>query len=395
MLLRLLKNTFAAIGLRDAKGLYGVIGGTGVVAMTLLSMTVFLSEEVKVEASSVDSEFRATTWEMVEPAVNGLNEAALDQLAQLVGGAGFVAHRGKGVFRWGYDHRPRYAASAKKSIISALNLQAVEQGLLSGVDERVVQFEPRLASLNGGKDAQMTWRHLGCMTSGYGATDAPGEAFAYSDFAVALWYDTLMDKVYREKGTAVLQRQLATPLGFEDPVTFQAFGPEGPEPKLRISARDLARFGQLILDNGMWQGKRILSEASMATLLGSVVPVTLPISAGKSAEMLPGQKTVGGQMWNISPIGPGRYSFHIWMNRRGPTQLMMLPDAPGDTMLASGKWGQTVLWIIPSLELVVAWNDSAIDDHHLAREDSEAEMNVAARLMVQAVTQQPPQNSVK
>jgi CubicO group peptidase (beta-lactamase class C family) len=373
--------------------LYGVIGGTGVVAMTLLSMTVFLSEEVKVDASSVDSEFRATTWEMVEPEAQGLNEAALDQLAQLVGGAGFVAHRGKGVFRWGHDHRPRYAASAKKSVISVLNLQAVEKGLLSGVDELVVKFEPRLAGLNGGKDAAMTWRHLGCMTSGYGSTDAPGEAFAYNDFAVALWYDTLMDKVYREKGTAVLHRQLATPLGFEDPVTFQAFGPEGPEPKLRISARDLARFGQLILDNGSWQGKRILSEASMKTLLGSVVPVTLPISSGKSAEMLPGQKTVGGKMWNVSPIGPGRYSFHIWINGRGPTNLLMLPDAPADTMLASGKWGQTVLWIIPSLDLVVAWNDSAIDDHHLARDDAEAEMNIAARLMVKAVSKSEQRSS--
>jgi CubicO group peptidase (beta-lactamase class C family) len=277
----------------------------------------------------------------------------------------------------------------KKSIISVLNLQAVERGLLSGIDEPVVKFEPRLAGLNGGKDSTMTWRQLGCMTSGYGTVDAPGEVFCYSDYTVALWYDTLMDKVYQEKGTEVLRRQLAEPLGFEDPVTFQAFGEEGPEPKLRISARDLARFGQMILDGGVAGGKRVLSEGMMETLLGSVVPVGVPISSGKAAEMIPGQKSVGGEMWNISPIGPGLYTFHLWKNQRGPTGLTMLPDAPRDTILATGKWGEVALWIIPSLELVVAWNGSAIDDHHLAQSNPEAKMNVAASLMVRATAKLP------
>ena len=67
----------------------------------------------------------------------------------------------------------------------------------------------------------------------------------------------------------------------------------------------------------------------------------------------------------------------------------MLPDAPRDTMLATGKWGEVALWIIPSLELVVAWNGSAIDDHHLAQTNPEAKMNVAAGLMVRATAKLP------
>jgi hypothetical protein len=47
------------------------------------------------------------------------------------------------------------------------------------------------------------------------------------------------------------------------------------------------------------------------------------------------------------------------------------------------------LWIIPSLELVVAWNGSAIDDHHLAQSNPEAKMNVAASLMVRATAKLP------
>jgi CubicO group peptidase (beta-lactamase class C family) len=368
---------------------YGVLGFAGLAVAEMMGWSSLLPEEPVFEGIPGGGQVESTTWPTADPLTHGLNQRLLDGLAKLVGGACFVAHRGVGVYRWGHDHRPRYAASVKKSLISVLNLQAVDRGLLSGVDEPVVRFEPRLAGLNGGKDAAMTWRHLGCMTSGYGAIEAPGAAFAYSDFAVALWYDTLMDKVYQEKGTEILRRQLAEPLRFEDAVTFQAFGPEGPEPKLRISARDLARFGQMVMDGGVAYGRRIVSEESMKTLLGSVVPGALPISSGQDAAMLPGQKTVGGKMWNISPIGPGRYSFHFWMNRAEPNHLMMLPDAPEDTLLASGKWGECALWIIPSLELVVAWNGSEINDHHLARHEPEAKMNVAARLMVRAVTEPP------
>ena len=167
-------------------------------------------------------------------------------------------------------------------------------------------------------------------------------------------------------------------------MTFQAFGPKGPEPKLRISARDLARFGQLLMDRGMVRGRRLLSEQSMKTMIGSVVPWETPLSTGEPAEMISGQKSVGGT-WNISPIGPGRYSFHLWVNCAADGEKLMLADAPEDTLLASGKWGETALWVIPSLELVVAWNGSAIDDHHVGHGDREAEMNVAARLMVKAV----------
>ena len=350
----------------------------------LLGGLFCLADSRKVEAAAEGTAFRRTGWEMADPVREGLDLNVLRQLAELVKGSGFVVHRGRGVFRWGYDHRPRYAASVKKSVISVLMLQAVEQGLIGSLDEPVARFEPRLAELNDGKDAGMTWRHLANMLSGYGLADRPGEAFAYNDYAVALWYDTLMNKVYRQRGTDVLRRQLAEPLGFEDAVTFQAFGSTGPEPKLRISARDLARFGQMLLNGGVWGSKRLLSEHSLRTMLNSVVPVSVPLSSGQLEPMLPGQKTVGGLL-NISPIGPGRYTFHLWRNRRGPHGLLMLPQAPEDTVMATGKWGEAALWVIPSLELVVAWNGSEIDDHHIAHQEPTAEINLASVLMVKAV----------
>jgi len=336
------------------------------------------------ESIEPEVEQRGTTWETAEADAVGLDGATLQALGDLVGGAGVVIREGKLVHRWGYAHRPRYAASVKKSLISVLNLQAVERGLLQSIDDPVVNVEPRLRELNAGQDAAMTWRQLACMTSGYGLVEAPGEAYAYNDYAVALWYDSLMNGVYQEDGTKVLQRQLAEPLGFEDKVTFKGMGEDGPEPKLRISARDLARFGQMLLQKGVFQGKRIFSEAHWQAMVSSVVPVEMPLSSGKLTPMLPGARTMGGQL-NISPIGPGRYTFHLWRNWKGPSGNLMLHDAPTDTLLASGKWGEAAIWIIPSLNMVVAWNDSEIDDHHLARFDPEAEMNLVARLIVRSV----------
>lgn len=388
MFLRIIKTASNSQAARTRGRVYGVLGSTGVLASSLLCLSFWLPEETTMVAAPSKVEFKETTWPLSIEDKPWVNQEALRELAELVGGAGFVAHQGQGLFRWGHDHRPRYVASLKKSLISVLMLQAVDQGLISEVDDLVVKFEPRLGKLNDGVDAAITWRHLACMTSGYGLVEPPGVAFAYNDYAVALWYDVLMDKVYREKGTQVLRRQLAEVLAFEDEVTFQAFGEGGFEPKLRISARDLARFGQLILDGGVRDGRVILSEESMATLLGSVVPVSVPLSSGKLAEMLPGQKTVGGTR-NLSSIGPGRYTCHLWLNKRGPRNLLMMPDAPEDTILASGKWGEAMLWMIPSLDLVVAWNDSEIGDHHLAHDHPDAEMNAAARLIVKAIGNAP------
>ncbi len=37
-------------------------------------------------------------------------------------------------------------------------------------------------------------------------------------------------------------------------------------------------------------------------------------------------------------------------------------DAPPDTYLACGHWGPRNLWVIPSLDLVVSWNDADVKD---------------------------------
>jgi CubicO group peptidase (beta-lactamase class C family) len=91
------------------------------------------------------------------------------------------------------------------------------------------------------------------------------------------------------------------------------------------SARDWARFGLLFLNDGVWNGERILPE-------GWVKYTTTPAPA---AEL-------------------GRYGAHWWLNAgdRKNTELRMFPDLPNDAYWADGFEEQTVM-VIPSKKLII------------------------------------------
>ena len=127
---------------------------------------------------------------------------------------GCVVRGGYMVFAWGDQGKSSDVASAFKPVLSTLLLMAIQEGKIAGVDEPVARSEPRLTTLNEGKDAAITWRHLASQTSGYGWSERPGAAYAYNDYALALYYDTLTEKVFGTNGTEVLRTRLAVPLQF-------------------------------------------------------------------------------------------------------------------------------------------------------------------------------------
>src|SRR6185436_5707128 len=169
--------------------------------------------------------FPGTNWNWVKPTEAGLEVTKLEALRDLVGGRGCVVRRGRMGFGWGDQAKSSDVASVFKPLLSTLLFMVVQEGKLKSVEERVSDFEPRLKTLNGGKDARMTWRHLANQTSGYGLSEEPGAAYSYNDYALALYYDTLTWKIYGTNGTEVLRTRLAEPLQFEDRFTFDAFGP--------------------------------------------------------------------------------------------------------------------------------------------------------------------------
>jgi CubicO group peptidase (beta-lactamase class C family) len=323
-------------------------------------------------------------WEKRTPEEVGLLSDKLRALSRLVGGRGCVVRHGYLVFTWGDAAKSGDIASAVKPIISTLLFLAVQHGLLKDVDATLADFEPRLRELNHSKDAGITWRHLASQTSGYGLTEAPGAAYSYNDFALALYYDTLTNKVYRQEGTRVLKEQLGDLLGFQDRYTFEAFGPNDRPGRLAISPRDLARFGLLYLRGGKWKDRQILAPHFVRLALQSPVPANIPVTRGRNADMLPRQRSLGGSR-NITPVGPGYYSFNWWLNGTDRSHRRLYVDAPPDAFVALGHGGERGLWVIPSLDLIVAWNDAKVEDHDASPGNPRTRCNQAARLMREAV----------
>ncbi|MBE0542618.1 MAG: serine hydrolase [Verrucomicrobia bacterium] len=324
-------------------------------------------------------------WETRTPDEAGLSREKLDALKELVGGRGCVVRHGYMVYSWGDQTRSSDVASAFKPVLSTLLLMAVQDGLLNSVDELVADFEPRLKSLNNGKDASITWRHLASQTSGYGLAEPSGAAYSYNDFALALYYDTLTRKVFKTNGTEVLRERLAEPLQFEDAFTFNAFRRPDRDGRLALSVRDFARIGLLYLRGGQWRDHQLIQPEFIQMAINSPIPAGTPLTSGREADMLPGQHSIGGTR-NITRVGPGYYSFNWWLNRTNKAGQRLYVDAPPDTYVASGHGGKRALWIFPSLDLIVSWNDSPIDDHDQSPGDPNSKCNQAARLMAEAAS---------
>ena len=157
-------------------------------------------------ANGGESVFPGVHWEARMPEGVGMSREKLAALKELVGGRGCVVRHGYMVYAWGDQSKSSDVASAFKPVLSTLLFMAIQEGRLKSADDLVVEFEPRFKSLNNGKDATMTWRHLASQMSGYGLAEAPGDAYSYNDFALTLYYDLLTQKVFKTNGTEVQYR---------------------------------------------------------------------------------------------------------------------------------------------------------------------------------------------
>jgi CubicO group peptidase (beta-lactamase class C family) len=325
-------------------------------------------------------------WQTRSPEWAGLSSNKLAEFSAIVGGRGCVVRHGCMVFSWGDQSKSADVASAFKPVLSTLMLMAVQEGKISGVDEPVAKFEPRLAALNNGKDTAMTWRHLASQSSGYGFTEKPGEAYSYNDYALTLYYDTLMDKVFHTNADQVLRTRLGEPLQFEDSHTFFAFGTNNRPGRLALSCRDFARIGLLYLRGGKWREKQLLKPELARMAISSPIPANTPLTRGLDADMLPRQRSMGGSK-NITPVGPGCYSFNWWLNRTNAAGEKLFVDAPPDLFVASGHGGIRVMLVIPSLDLIASWNDSKITDHDKSRGNPNTRNNRAFKVLVESCSE--------
>jgi CubicO group peptidase (beta-lactamase class C family) len=123
---------------------------------------------------------------------------------------------------------------------------------------------------------------------------------------------------------------------------------------LYATPRDLAKWGFLYLNDGVWEGRRLLPEGwtEAAATPNPAFLATCPPGADP-----PLRRCV------LDP----HYGAHWWTNRGAPERGLapFWPELPGDLYFAWGHWGQKV-YVIPSWDMVVVRTaddrDAAFDD---------------------------------
>lgn len=298
-----------------------------------------------------------TTWPTIAAEAAKLDAAGLQAFAQVVGGNGVVVRHDAIAFTWGNPRRALDVASASKPVMVHFVLKAVESGKIPSLDEPVVKWLPALSSLNAAldhKDAKITWRHLINQTSCYGVTEAPGTAFDYNDFQTMLLWSLIYEKANETTADEVTEKvllpQLFELIGAEDKPSLRIRGAANSSGRLVISPRDFARLGAVYLHGGHWGDKQIISAEHVKLALST--PVTVPRTQGKDAEMLPDAKSYGGGKNQEEHLGC--YSFMWWLN----TDRKLWPSVPADAFAAVGNGGIKVMMVIPSLDLIISWNDA-------------------------------------
>jgi hypothetical protein len=320
--------------------------------------------------------FPGETWATKAPAEVGIDAARLDAFRDFVGGRGCVVRHGSMVYTWGDAGRRGDVASACKPWFSHFLFRALEDGRIGSLDERASRWEPRLNDLNadlGHKDRDVAWRHLATQTSCYGVAERPGDAFCYNDWQMALFWDLLFLKVY---GAAydtvdekVLHPLLTDELQCQDQPTFMAFGTKDRPGRLAVSPRDFCRFGLLYLHQGNWKGKQLLARQYAVMAVTSPLRRDLPRASGEAAAMLPGQRSLGSTRIPDNQCDhSGSYSWLWWTNGIDRDGNRHWPDVPEDMYGCFGHGGVRVMVVIPSLDLVMSWNDAGIKSREAENE---------------------------
>jgi CubicO group peptidase (beta-lactamase class C family) len=209
--------------------------------------------------------------------------------------SGMIVRGGRIVAEWGDIDRVDMTFSVAKSYLSTVAGLAVEDDAIASVEDRVGPYMPG-PWFEGAHNGPVTWVHLLQQTSDWSGTlwdvhdwadrpegdepskrplHAPGTHYKYNDVRVNLLALALL-QVMREPLPRVLRTRIMDPIGASstwrwhgyenswvlvDGLSMQSVSGGGHfGGGMFISASDHARFGLLMLRNGEWGGRRLLSK---------------------------------------------------------------------------------------------------------------------------------------
>ncbi|MHC4322865.1 MAG: hypothetical protein ACYSUX_01180 [Planctomycetota bacterium] len=333
-----------------------------------LLILIFIGTTV-FKTQAVEPVYPGAEWETKTPKQVGLDAEKLKELSDYAGGFGCVVRHGYMVYTWGNAGRRKDIASAAKPLYSHFLFKAVEEGRIFSFDEHVSKWEPRLNLINknlGYKDRAIRWRHLANQISCYGLAEAPGTVFAYNDWQMSLFWNTLFQKVYgadlKTVDAEVLHPMLTDKLQCQDNPTFMAFGTGDRPGRTAISPRDFARFGLLYLRKGKWKDEQLLSREYATMAVTNPLPNSIRRAGNVAADMIPGQGSIGSRRIPDNQCDhAGSYSWLWWINGVDEENVRHWPDVPVDTYGCFGHGGMRAMVVLPSLDLIISWNDTKIE----------------------------------
>lgn len=179
--------------------------------------------------------------------------------------------------------------SMAKSIVSLAIGCAIDDSFIQHTDQPVSDFFPEFKGYN---EKPLTLRHLLTMSAGvdfeeaysspfspttqlyYGddlsrialnmkEVEEPGIHFVYQSGVTQL-LAMIVEKATGETLSSYVSRKLWTPIHAEENALWSLDKKEGIEKAyccFNSNARDFARFGQLLLNNGSWNGRQLISES--------------------------------------------------------------------------------------------------------------------------------------
>ena len=239
--------------------------------------------------------------------------------------------------------------SCTKSFTSALVGIAIDQGLIANVDVLISEYFPQIKQGGSAYWQQINIWHLLTHSSGIAVGDANFREWYTSDN----WVDFTLNSTvtnppgstfnYTTAGTHLLaailqeatgrtlddygQQYLFEPLGM-DSVSWRE-DPQGITDGgngISMNVYDMAKFGQLFLNGGSWNGQQIIPQAW--------VDESTSVQFAKT-----GRPSTYGYQWWIRPFGAKNYN----------------------TYLAQGHGGQ-VIFVVPELNLVSVFTSNYQSD---------------------------------
>ncbi len=249
--------------------------------------------------------------------------------------------------------------SAGKSVTSLLLGIAIDRGLVISTEQSIYYFFPSPKFIRPDKDGHqdIKIKHLLAMSSGLSADDndensagstgnwltndnwvnfaislpmsfAPGQKYVYNDVCPML-VGAIIEEASGKKLSDFAVENLFTPLGIREFYWYTASnGRTGPMGNLYLSALDFAKLGQLIINKGQWQGKKIVSSTWI--------------------------NEISKKRFDISKDDPFANSYgYFWF-----TMTKEVNGKKYDCIYASGNGGN-LLFVVPSENLVVSLISSA------------------------------------